>query len=130
MATSTDLPPGNVATGVKGFNVGPDLSFVDVSFALQGNPGITLRMNQAVLGQAAHKLGEILTFLQSRTPTSTGHFAIHASEAATMAFQAPAGGDRVIVQITCANGMIHNFALSAAGCRKSARAIKTSRPIR
>lgn len=111
MAKSTDFPPGNTVTALKSFSVSPDFSAVDLKFAMLGNDGITLRMSQDVLHKTALRLGEILTFIQSRTPTSTGHLAVHASEAVDIRVGAPAGGGKVIVQIVAASGMIHNFAV-------------------
>lgn len=94
MATSSDLPPGNVLVGLQSFGASPDFSEADIKFQMQGNNSLTLRMNQDVLRNTASGLTETLLFLQSRARTTTGHIAVLALEMTEASVSAAAAGAR------------------------------------
>jgi hypothetical protein len=113
MATSTDLPPGNIVSRFLRATLAPDLSSVDLQLLLRSGP-FTLRLSTESLEQITSKLSEINLHLQSRSATSTGHLAVHASEAVDVTAGAPAGGGKVILSIKGSNNVVNHFALPVA----------------
>jgi hypothetical protein len=114
MATSTDLPAGNIVHGLKNFSHNPDLSEIDITLEMQNGAKLTLRMNQNALQKAASGLTETALFLQSRRSTTTGHIAILALEMKEASVAAAAGGGCIMLRLKGTNGIEYHFSLPVA----------------
>jgi hypothetical protein len=114
MATSNDLPPGNVLMGLKSFGHSPDFSEADIQFQMQGNNSLTLRMSQEVLRNTASGLTETLLFLQSHARTTTGHIAVLSLEMVEASVVAAAGGGKILLRLKGTNGIEYYFSLPVA----------------
>lgn len=118
MAADTDLPPSNIVLGVAGAEVAPNQSSVDVRFSMNGGAGLTLRMSAHVLEDSLAKLTQLNLFLQSRTPTSTGHLAVRPVDAVDATAAAAGGGAKVILSIKGRNNIDNHFAVDVSVAKR------------
>ena len=113
MATSTDLPPGNVVTKLVKFGHSPDFSEGDFTFQMgAGNSTLTLRMSKDVLRNTASGLTEASLFLQTRARTTPGHTAVLLLEMTEASAVAAAIGGKVVIRLKGVNGIDYNFSVA------------------